>query len=200
MPVLPAARREQLMDAYDLSPYDAAMVTASRGASDYLDQALLALQSTGPLTAARVKLLANWIMGELASALNRDGLEIGQSPLSPQRLAGLLDRISDGTVSNKIGREVFAMLWADASLCADHVIEAQGLRQVQDSGQLQGWVLEVVEANPRMVEEFRSGRDKALNALVGQVMKRSGGKANPQAVTDLLRAALAEAAPGPSGQ
>ena len=200
MPVLPAARREQLMDVYDLSPYDAAMVTASRGASDYLDQALLALQSTGPLTAARVKLLANWIMGELASALNRDGLEIGQSPLSPQRLAGLLDRISDGTVSNKIGREVFAMLWADASLCADHVIEAQGLRQVQDSGQLQGWVLEVVEANPRMVEEFRAGRDKALNALVGQVMKRSGGKANPQAVTDLLRAALAEAAPGPSGQ
>lgn len=190
MPVLPAVRRAHLTSAYGLSAYDAATVTSSRAASDYFDAALAALAHMGSLTPSHAKLLANWVMGELASALNREGREIADAPLTAERLAGLVERVADQTLSNKIAREVFGQLWADPSLTADQVIEAQGLRQVQDSGQLQGWVRDVIEASPKMVEEFRAGKDKALNAMVGQVMKRSGGKANPQAVTDLLRAAL----------
>lgn len=195
MPVLPAVRRSGLMTAFGLSAYDAAMVTSSRAASDYFDAALGALEAGAGRTPGHVKLLANWVMGELASALNREGLEMEACRLPADRLAGLVQRVADQTLSNKIAREVFAQLWANPSLTADQVIEAQGLRQVQDSGQLEGWVREVIEASPRMVEEFRAGKDKALNAMVGQVMKRSGGKANPQAVTDLLRAALGEPPP-----
>jgi aspartyl-tRNA(Asn)/glutamyl-tRNA(Gln) amidotransferase subunit B len=190
MPSLPGARRARLEQQFGLSSVDAALVTASREASDYFDQgiSILALQNADD--AAHVKLLANWVMGELATALNREGLEIDQSPLCAKRLAGLIMRVADGTLSNKIAREVFAKLWANGTLTADAVIEQDGLRQVQDSGQLQSWVAEVVAANPKMVEEFRGGKDKALNALMGQVMKRSGGKANPQAVTDLLKKAM----------
>jgi len=191
MPALPGVRRSQLMQAYGLSAYDAATVTSSRAAADYFDAALSALHSAGSLTPSQAKLLANWVMGELASALNRENLEIEACPLPADRLAGLVLRVSDQTLSNTIARAVFGLLWADPAQTADQIIDAQGLRQVQDSGQLQGWVQEVIAASPKMVEEFRAGKDKALHAMVGQVMKRSGGKANPQAVTDLLRAALA---------
>jgi|Wag4MinimDraft_6_1082665.scaffolds.fasta_scaffold00006_13 aspartyl-tRNA(Asn)/glutamyl-tRNA(Gln) amidotransferase subunit B len=190
MPTLPGARRSLLEQQFGLSSADAAMVTASREASDYFDRGVTGLGLHKAADAAHVKLLANWVMGELATALNREGLEIEQSPLCAERLAGLIVRVADGTLSNKIAREVFAKLWSDASRTADEVIEADGLRQVQDSGQLQGWVAEVVAANPKMVDEYRAGKDKALNALVGQVMKRSGGKANPQGVTDLLKKAM----------
>ncbi|CAM8620779.1 GatB Asp-tRNAAsn/Glu-tRNAGln amidotransferase B subunit (PET112 homolog) [Burkholderiales bacterium] len=190
MPTLPAVRRAELEQRFGLSAGDAALVTATREASDFFDLGVAALEAAGGADSARVKLLANWVMGEMASALNRENLDIQDSPLSAQRLTDLVVRVADGTLSNKIAREVFAKLWATSGLTADQVIESEGLRQVQDSGQLQGWVQEVIAANPKMVEEFQSGKDKALNALMGQVMKRSGGKANPQAVTELLRAAM----------
>ena len=190
MPTLPAVRRAELEQRFGLSAGDAALVTATREASDFFDLGVAALEAAGGADSARVKLLANWVMGEMASALNRENLDIQDSPLSAQRLTDLVVRVADGTLSNKIAREVFAKLWATPGLTADQVIESEGLRQVQDSGQLQGWVQEVIAANPKMVEEFQSGKDKALNALMGQVMKRSGGKANPQAVTELLRSAM----------
>ena len=190
MPTLPAVRRAELEQRFGLSAGDAALVTATREASDFFDLGVAALEAAGGADSARVKLLANWVMGEMASALNRENLDIQDSPLSAQRLTDLVVRVADGTLSNKIAREVFAKLWTTPGLTADQVIESEGLRQVQDSGQLQGWVQEVIAANPKMVEEFQSGKDKALNALMGQVMKRSGGKANPQAVTELLRAAM----------
>ncbi|MEY3951229.1 MAG: hypothetical protein RL320_31 [Pseudomonadota bacterium] len=190
MPTLPAVRRAELEQRFGLSAGDAALVTATREASDFFDLGVAALEAAGGADSTRVKLLANWVMGEMASALNRENLDIQDSPLSAQRLTDLVVRVADGTLSNKIAREVFAKLWATPGLTADQVIESEGLRQVQDSGQLQGWVQEVIAANPKMVEEFQSGKDKALNALMGQVMKRSGGKANPQAVTELLRSAM----------
>ena len=130
------------------------------------------------------------MMGELANHLNREGLEISHSKVSPEQLVGLLLRVRDGTLSNKIAREVFADLWAGTFANADQAIEAKGLQQIQDTGLIESLIDEVLASQPKMVEEFRAGKDKALNALVGQVMKRSQGKANPQMVSDLMRQRL----------
>ena len=178
-----------LRDRYGLSDYDAATVTQSKAAADYFLAGLSAFGAQGA-TSQRAKLLANWVMGELASHLNREDLAIEASPVSAQQLAGLVCRIEDGTLSNKIAREVFASLWQGEGQTADQIISAKGLEQIQDTGLIDGLVAEVIAANPKMVEEFMSGKDKALNAMVGQVMKKSAGKANPQTVTDLLRKAL----------
>jgi aspartyl-tRNA(Asn)/glutamyl-tRNA(Gln) amidotransferase subunit B len=185
MPALPQELRADLRDRYGLSDYDAATVTQSKAAADYFLAGLSAFGAQGA-TSQQAKLLANWVMGELASHLNREDRGIEASPVSAQQLAGLVRRIEDGTLSNKIAREVFATLWQGEGLTADQIISAKGLEQIQDDGQ----VAEVIAANPKMVEEFMSGKDKALNAMVGQVMKKSAGKANPQTVTDLLRKAL----------
>jgi aspartyl-tRNA(Asn)/glutamyl-tRNA(Gln) amidotransferase subunit B len=134
--------------------------------------------------------VANWIMGELATYLNRDATDITQSKVSASQLAGLIARVADGTISNKIARDVFAVIWSGEFSSADAVIDAKGLKQIQDSGLIASLVSEVIAANPKMVEEFRAGKDKAMNALVGQVMKKSQGKANPQQVSDLIKAAL----------
>ena len=134
--------------------------------------------------------MANWIMGELATYLNRDATDITQSKVSASQLAGLIARVADGTISNKIARDVFAVIWSGEFSSADAVIDAKGLKQIQDSGLIASLVSEVIAANPKMVEEFRAGKDKAMNALVGQVMKKSQGKANPQQVSDLIKAAL----------
>jgi aspartyl-tRNA(Asn)/glutamyl-tRNA(Gln) amidotransferase subunit B len=183
MPELPNTLRERLTREYGLSDYDASMVAASRETADYF----FAVLAAGNVDA---KLAANWIMGELATHLNRDGIEIAQSKLSAAQLAGVIARVADGTVSNKIARDVFAAIWQGAFASADQVIDAKGLRQIQDTGLIAGLVDEVIAANTKMVEEFKSGKDKALNALVGQVMKKSQGKANPQQVTDLVKAKL----------
>jgi len=134
--------------------------------------------------------VANWIMGELATYLNRDATDITQSKVSASQLAGLIARVADGTISNKIARDVFATIWSGEFSSADAVIDAKGLKQIQDTGLIASLVNEVIAANPKMVEEFRAGKDKAMNALVGQVMKKSQGKANPQQVSDLIKAAL----------
>jgi aspartyl-tRNA(Asn)/glutamyl-tRNA(Gln) amidotransferase subunit B len=133
-------------------------------------------------------------MGELAAQLNRTECDIAGSPVSPAQLAGLVRRIADGTISNNIGRKVFAALWngdgGDGPDAADRIIDAQGLRQMSDSGAVDAIVDEVLAANPKSVEEFRAGKDKAFNALVGQVMKATKGKANPAQVNELLRRKL----------
>jgi aspartyl-tRNA(Asn)/glutamyl-tRNA(Gln) amidotransferase subunit B len=133
-------------------------------------------------------------MGELAAHLNRDGLGIASSPVRPAQLALLLQRVQDGTLSSKLAREVFQTLWADAAAddaAVDRIIEARGLKQISDSGELERIVDEVLAANARSVEEFRAGKEKAFNALVGQAMKATRGKANPAQVNEVLRRKLA---------
>jgi aspartyl-tRNA(Asn)/glutamyl-tRNA(Gln) amidotransferase subunit B len=186
MPELPEALRARLVKDCGLSEYDASMVAASRDTADYF----FALLTAGKSLAVDAKLAANWIMGDVASHLNQAGLEIAQSKVSASQLAGVIGRVIDGTISNKIAREVFSALWAGEFDSADAVIDARALRQIQDTGLIEGFINEVIAANPKMVEEFKSGKEKAMNALVGQVMKKSQGKANPQQVSDLIKAKL----------
>ncbi len=187
MPELPDALRARLVQAFGLSDYDASMVAASRDTADYF----FAVLEAGKALNVDAKLAANWIMGDVASHLNQSGLEIAQSKVSAGQLAGVIARVTDGTISNKIAREVFSAIWAGEFNSADAVIQARGLKQIQDTGLIEGFVNEVIAANPKMVEEFKSGKEKAMNALVGQVMKKSQGKANPQQVSDLIKAKLA---------
>ncbi|NBS66129.1 MAG: Asp-tRNA(Asn)/Glu-tRNA(Gln) amidotransferase subunit GatB [Betaproteobacteria bacterium] len=195
LPELPSARRERYQRDYALSPYDATTLTASRATADYFEAVLGAL-GTAPGAApgaTSAKSAANWVMGEVAAALNRDGLEIAGAPVTPGQVATLIRRIDDGTVSGKIARELFALLWADPQAgddAPDRLIDARGLKQISDGDAIGKLVDEVMAANPKSVEEFRAGKDKAFNALVGQVMKASRGKANPQQVNELLRARL----------
>ncbi len=187
LPELPEALRARLVQEFGLSDYDASMVASSRDTADYFFEVLKA----GKTLKVDAKLAANWIMGDLASHLNQSGLEIAQSKVSAGQLAGVIARVVDGTISNKIAREVFGAIWAGEFDAADAVIDARGLKQIQDTGLIEGFVNEVIAANPKMVEEFKSGKEKAMNALVGQVMKKSQGKANPQQVSDLIKAKLA---------
>ncbi len=192
LPELPQARRDRYISEYSLSSYDANTLTASRGSADYFEAVLAAL---GPSAgAASAKATANWVMVDLAAALNREAITIEASPVPAAQLATLIRRIEDGTISGKIARELFASLWSEPQAGADapdRLIESRGLRQISDSGALEKIIDDVLAAHPKSVEEFRSGKDKAFNALVGQVMKASRGKANPQQVNDLLRARLA---------
>ncbi|MGA1659101.1 MAG: Asp-tRNA(Asn)/Glu-tRNA(Gln) amidotransferase subunit GatB [Burkholderiaceae bacterium] len=190
MPTLPQALRDQWVSGLGLSEADAAMMAASRATADFFSAGLTAWQAHGGATGARAKALANWVMGEVATALNREERDMSEAPITAEQLVGLLLRIEDGTLSNKIAREVFADLWSGAFATADAAIAAKGLQQIQDTGLIEGLVDAVLAANPKMVEEFKGGKDKALNALVGQVMKQSQGKANPQMVTDLMRARI----------
>jgi aspartyl-tRNA(Asn)/glutamyl-tRNA(Gln) amidotransferase subunit B len=184
LPELPAALRERFEKDYGLSAYDAATLTAQRETAQFF---LDTVAAAGP---ELTKMAANWIMGEVSARLNREELEITASPVTPVQLAGLLRRIADNTISNAIARKVFEALWAGEGTSADQVIEAQGLKQITDSGAVEAMVDAVLAANPKSVEEFRAGKDKAFNALVGQVMKAAKGKANPQQVNDLLRRKL----------
>ncbi|MBI1395725.1 MAG: Asp-tRNA(Asn)/Glu-tRNA(Gln) amidotransferase subunit GatB [Betaproteobacteria bacterium] len=182
MPELPAARRERFVEALRLPEYDAVSLTGSREMADYFEALVAALPD-------QPKLCANWLMGEVSARLNRDQIDLAQAPVSAVRLAGLLKRIADGTLSGKLAREVFDALWNGEGE-ADEIIERRGLKQISDSGELQTIIEQVIAANPKSVEEFRAGKEKAFNALVGQVMKATRGKANPQQVNDLLRQTL----------
>ena len=194
MPELPGAMKARLIDTYGLSAYDAASLTASKEVAAYYE-ATLAAADAAPHTALP-KLCANWIMGDLAAQLNRAEFDIAESPVSPAQRAGLVRRIADGTISNNIGRKVFAALCSgdggDDADAADRIIEAQGLRQMSDAGAIESIIDEVLAANERSVAEFRAGKEKAFNALVGQVMKASKGKANPTQVNELLKRKLQE--------
>ncbi|MBK8062826.1 MAG: Asp-tRNA(Asn)/Glu-tRNA(Gln) amidotransferase subunit GatB [Betaproteobacteria bacterium] len=182
MPELPQARRERFQSEYGLSAYDADALTGARESADYFE----ALVKAG---AAEPKLCANWQTGELAAALKRDGLEIAACPVSAAALGGLLRRIADGTLSGKMAKEVFEAMWAGEG-AADAIIEARGLKQISDSGAIEKLVDEVLAANARSVEEFRAGKEKAFNSLVGQVMKATKGKANPAQVNEILKRKL----------
>jgi aspartyl-tRNA(Asn)/glutamyl-tRNA(Gln) amidotransferase subunit B len=179
---LPAARRARFRER-GLTPREAATLTASKEIGDYYDELVDAL---GGLH----KLAAGWLIGEFPAALNRSGMEIHDAPVSSGRLAGLLRRIADNTISGRTAKEVFDAMW-DGSMEADAIIESKGLRQISDAGALQTAVDQVLAANAKLVEEYRSGKEKAFNALVGQVMKATQGKGNPQEVNRILRERLA---------
>jgi aspartyl-tRNA(Asn)/glutamyl-tRNA(Gln) amidotransferase subunit B len=181
MPELPMAMKSRFECEFGLSAQDASTLTANREVADYF-QAVVAVAGV-----THVKLCANWMMGELAARLNRDGLEITAAPISSAQLARLLLRIADGSISNAIARKVFEALWNGEGTDADEIIERLGLKQVTDGGAIEAMIEEVIAANPKSVEEFRAGKEKALNALVGQVMKASRGKANPTQVNELMR-------------
>jgi aspartyl-tRNA(Asn)/glutamyl-tRNA(Gln) amidotransferase subunit B len=184
MPELPAALAARLQGEYGLSAYDATTLTASR------ETARFYLDTVAAAGSANAKPCANWVMGELAARLNKAELDIAASPVSAAQLAGLVARIADHTISNAIAKKVFDALWNGEGSSADAIIEAQGLKQVTDSGAIEALVDEVLAANPKSVEEFHAGKEKAFNALVGQVMKASKGKANPGQVNALLRRKL----------
>ena len=181
MPELPRQRASRLQQQYDLPAHDAGLLTASAATADYFESAA---QASG-----QAKLVSNWMMGELTRRLNAQELDITQSPVSAEQLAALVGRVADATISNNAAKQVFDVLWQQGGE-VDQVIEAKGLRQLNDSGALEAMVDEVLAANPDNVAQIRAGKDKAFNALVGQVMKRSQGKANPQQVADCLRAKL----------
>ncbi|TDK61322.1 Asp-tRNA(Asn)/Glu-tRNA(Gln) amidotransferase subunit GatB [Sapientia aquatica] len=187
MPELPGAMRTRFVEQLGLSEYDAMVLTQTKATAAYFEEVV---KHAG---AAQAKPAANWMMGDVASTCNREGLEITDIPVTSAQLALLLQRIADGTISNKIAKEVFAAMWAapsaDASL-ADAVIEAKGLKQISDPNALEKIIDEVLAANPKSVEEFRAGKEKAFNALVGQAMKATKGKGNPAQVNALLLAKL----------
>ncbi|MCR6664578.1 MAG: Asp-tRNA(Asn)/Glu-tRNA(Gln) amidotransferase subunit GatB [Methyloversatilis sp.] len=188
MPELPAALAARLQSDCGLSAYDAAGITASRETAQYFTDAL-AIAGAAQATQL-AKPLANWVMGELAARLNREERDIAQSPVSPAQLAGLVARIADNTISNSIAKKVFDALWNGEGKDADAIIEAQGLKQVTDASAIEPIIDEVLAANPKSVEEYRAGKEKAFNALVGQVMKASRGKASPAQVNELLKKKL----------
>jgi len=186
LPELPQAKRARYERELALPPYDAATLTQSRELADYFERALAA----GAPAGVPAKTLANWVMGELSARLNEAGEDASRSRVGPAALGALLARVHDGTISGKIAKEVFDAMWAGEG-DPDAIIDQRGLKQISDAGALEAVVAEVLAANPRSVEEFRAGKDKAFNALVGQVMKATRGKANPQQVNDLLRRKLA---------
>ena len=174
------------MRDYALPAYDAGVLTVERALADYFE-------AVAKATKATPKIAANWVMGELTGALNRDGLGVGAARVSAATLAALLDKIAAGTISGKIAKEVFEALWTDGSSgegAVDEIIEKRGLVQISDSASIDKLVAEVIAANPAQVEQFRAGKQQVLGFLVGQVMKASRGKANPQQVNDALRKQL----------
>ncbi len=181
MPELPGALAERLRAKDGLAVYDAAMMTTSRAMADYYQAAAAAC--------SQPKLVANWLMGEVSKRLNSQDLDIAASPVSAAQLGQLIGRIADGTISNNAARQVFDALWTSGGT-VDALIDSLGLRQMRDSSALEAIIAEVLAANQKSVDEFRAGKDKAFNALVGQVMKASKGKANPAQVNELLKRAL----------
>ncbi|MDO4877842.1 MAG: Asp-tRNA(Asn)/Glu-tRNA(Gln) amidotransferase subunit GatB [Neisseria sp.] len=182
MPELPSEMAARFVADYGVSDYDARLLTAGRGQAAYFEEAAKACNQG--------KLTANWMNGELAAALNREGLELSGSPITAPRLASLIAKIADGTLSGKLAKKAFEAMWEEREATIAEIIEKHGLQQMTDTGAIEKIVDDVLAANAKSVEEFKSGKEKAFNALVGQVMKASKGKANPQQVQELLKAKL----------
>jgi len=185
MPELPGAMAARFQRDYALPAYDAAMMTQSKAFAAYFEEAA---RSSG-----QAKLAANWLMGEVSRRLNNESIEIDAAPVRPAALAELIKRITDGTVSNNGARQVFDALWSAEGSDVDALIEAKGLKQMSDAGELERIVDEVLAANTKSVEEYRAGKEKAFNALVGQAMKATKGKGNPTQVNELLKKKLGAA-------
>jgi len=183
LPELPDEKAARFAREFALSAYDAGVLSASREIGAYFEEVVA---QSG---ASHAKLAANWVMGELSSALNRDGIEIGASRVLPGALSGLLLRIVDGTISGKIAKEVFEAMWSDGK-SADDIIETKGLKQITDSGEIEGVIDSVIAANPKQLADYRAGKDKLFGFFVGQVMKATGGKANPAQLNELLKTKL----------
>ena len=184
MPELPAAKKQRFMTDFGLSGYDATTLTTSLETADYFEAAV-AVAGKGS-----AKPCANWVSVDLTARLNKDGKDLADSPVSAAQLGGLVARIADNTISNNIAKKVFEALWNGEGQSADEVIEKQGLKQITDTGAIEKLIDEVLAANAAMVAEFKAGKEKAFNALVGQAMKATKGKANPQQVNELLRQKL----------
>ncbi|KND58508.1 Aspartyl-tRNA(Asn) amidotransferase subunit B Glutamyl-tRNA(Gln) amidotransferase subunit B [Candidatus Paraburkholderia schumanniana] len=187
MPELPADMQNRFVDTYGLTPYDAGVLTSSKAMASYFEA--LVQQAGG----GQAKIAANLMMGDVSAQLNRESLDIDQSPVSAAQLALILRRIADGTISNKIAKDIFQAIWEEKATdegAADRIIEAKGLKQISDTGALEAIIDEVLAANQKSVDEFRAGKEKAFNALIGQAMKATKGKANPQQVNELLKKKL----------
>lgn len=182
MPELPRAMAERYVREHGLSDYDAAQLTQSPALAAYFQGAVAA--------GANAKLASNWITGEIARRLNQQDIAITEAPVTAAQLARLVVRISDGTISNNAARQVFDALWTGEGQEVDAIIEAKGLKQMSDSGALEKIIDSVLATNQKNIDEYRAGKDRAFNALVGQVMKASQGKANPAQVNALLKAKL----------
>ncbi|CAH9019239.1 Asp-tRNA(Asn)/Glu-tRNA(Gln) amidotransferase subunit GatB [Candidatus Nitrosacidococcus sp. I8] len=182
LPELPDTKRERFINEYQLSAYDSDVLTSSRELADYYEQTV---QAVG----GEPKLCANWVMGDLAGALNKEGKEIQQCPVSPQQLGGLIQRIVDNTISGKIAKTVFEQIY-DQQGDANEIIERSSLKQVTDTASIEKLIDEVLAANPDQLEQYRSGKDKLFGFFVGQAMKVSKGKANPQQLNEILKKKL----------
>ena len=188
MPELPVARRARFEEALGLSEYDSRILTGSRTLADYFENVVAEVGQQD------AKMAANWVMGDLLGALNKDDKDIADSPISAKQLAGMLARIKDDTLSGKLAKKVFSALYeregGDADDAADKIIEEKGLKQETDTGAIKAIVEDVIAKNQAMVDEYRGGKEKAFNGLVGQVMKASRGSANPQQVNQILKELL----------
>ncbi len=182
LPELPDQKKLRFKAQYGFNDYDAEVLTATRELASYFEQVAL-------LSGSDPKLCANWVMGDLAAALNKEGLEIEESPVEPQRLAGLIQRIADDTISGKIAKQVFEGLWASLE-SADAIIDREGLRQITDTGAIEAIIDAIIAENPAQVEGYRSGKDKLFGFFVGQAMKATEGKANPAQLNELLKKKL----------
>jgi aspartyl-tRNA(Asn)/glutamyl-tRNA(Gln) amidotransferase subunit B len=183
LPELPDEKAARFAQAFGLSAYDAGVLSASRELGAYFEAVV------SHLGAGHAKLTANWVMGELSSALNRDNVDIENSRVNPAQLTGLLARIVDATISGKIAKEVFEAMWSDGKP-ADEIIEAKGLRQITDSSAIEAVIDAIIAANPAQLADYRSGKDKLFGFFAGQVMKATAGKANPAQLNKLLKAKL----------
>ena len=184
LPELPDAKQQRFETDYELKSADAGILTASRATADYFEAVVAASD-------AKTQLAANWVIGELSAALNRDGLEIDNSKVAADALAGLLNRIHDNTISGKIAKQVFEAMWAGEG-SADEIIAAQGLRQITDSAAIEAVVDKVIDANPGQAAEYRAGKDKLIGFFVGQVMQETQGQANPGQVNQILKDKLSK--------
>ena len=184
LPELPTAKKARFIEAYGLPEYDAGVLVAERDLAAFFEDTVKAANG-------QAKLASNWIMGELLGALNKAEKELADSPVSALQLGGLINRITDNTISGKIAKQVFEALWNGEGETADAVIELKGLKQVTDTGAIEAMIREIIDASPAQVAEYRGGKEKVFGYFVGEAMKRSKGKANPAQVNELLKKLLA---------
>ena len=182
LPELPAARRERFVADFGVTEYDAHVLTLTREMSEFYEDVVKAAGG-----AAQAKVSANWVMGEFSAALNKAGLELADAPVSAEQLGGMIARIVDNTINGKIAKQVFGLMWEAEGKSADDIIREKGLKQETDTGAIEAMIKDVLAANEKMVEEYKSGKEKAFNGLVGQVMKAAKGKANPAQVNELMK-------------